>query len=109
MKQLITILIFFASVPCAAQWKGPIFGNDQIIAFGVHDTSLFISSSSYVGLYTPWGNHLWTEEDGGINFSDGNISSFATLGKYFFANIGTGFTFRSSDNGASWQQRPGGK
>ncbi len=103
MKTLIVVLITVISVPCNAQWKYA-GSNIQIIAFGIHDTSLFVSYVGHMGRVNPTG-----EADTGINFSYGNVSSFASLGQYFFANIGTGYSFRTSNDGSSWQQRPGGK
>src|ERR1700722_14400317 len=101
MKQtLISIILICAAVPCLAQWR--YTGNLQVLAYGVHDTSLFVSYEGNLGRHNPNG-----EADTGINFSYGNVSSFASLGRYFFANIVNSefqYPFRTSNDGSLWQE-----
>ncbi len=106
MKHTLIILFLVVAAPCAAQWKTAAY-NNQILAFGVHDTNLFVSSNGSVDRYAPWqGAFQWVESDGGIDFTQGNVTSFASLGNYFFAggtiNGGPGAAYRSTDNGSSW-------
>ncbi|HZK76281.1 MAG TPA: T9SS type A sorting domain-containing protein [Candidatus Kapabacteria bacterium] len=102
------ILIVFASVPCSAQWKS-IFGSPgdwriPYLAFGVHDSSLFVSASGEVLRYTV--AQGWPRADTGLDFSQGDITSFVSLGPYVFA----GFTYngnhsplyRSTNDGSFW-------
>ncbi len=108
------ILVTFAVAPCAAQWKTAVY-DDQILAFGVHDTTLFISAPPFpsspgsVLRFVPNAapaDH-WVEADSGIDFTQGNVTSFASLGRYFFAGIthsdgSNGPVFSSSNNGSMW-------
>jgi Secretion system C-terminal sorting domain len=112
MKQLIIfVAIVLSSFPCAAQWQ-TASGNDKTIVFGVHDTSLFVSSPNeasgnpYVVRYVPTAalDTRWVLADTGIGFTTGPIGSFANLGRFFFAGeVGEGDSYRSSDNGAHWE------
>ena len=116
MKQSLFAILFivFITVPCAAQWK-TAGCNGRILAFGVHDTSLFMSSllpgiPNSVSRFIPTGtpSSHWAEADKGIDFKQGNVTSFASLGSYFFSGQtqldGTkAGSYRSMDNGASWQ------
>src|SRR5450755_694182 len=94
MKRTLTFLLFiFAAIPCSAQWKS-IFGNgysNGSIFFGVHDLSLFISTGApsgwYVARYLPNGLRpnitcVGQVADTGMNFTQGNVTSFAALGSY---------------------------
>ncbi len=110
MKQFfIPIIIAYFATPCASQWKTAGFDN-QILAFGVHDSTLFESDAGGVGRFNPNAppDSHWDNSDNGIDFTQGNISTFASLGRYFYACIGQSQTFRSSDNGSSWQLVGGG-
>ncbi len=108
---------FIASLPCTAQWKTATMPA-QVLAFGVHDTVFFLSTvgegnGPSVQRFVPMGHPLpyyWTECDTGIGFSGGNIVSFSSLGRYFYANQQgqDQFTFRSSDNGSTWNEVGGG-
>jgi Secretion system C-terminal sorting domain len=77
----------------------------------VHDTTLFASrillggSGYYVALYVP-PDH-WTEADGGIDFTQGFVGTFATLGQYFFAGLArtsgeNAPAYGSTNNGSTW-------
>ncbi len=113
MKKRLTFVFLscIISVPCNAQWKTAGF-NAQILAFGVHDTTLFESDAGAVGRFIPTAapDAHWAESDNGIGFSGGNIVSFTSLGRYFYANQQgqDQFTFRSSDNGSTWNEVGGG-
>ncbi len=115
MKNAIFVLILCIALPCTAQWK-TASENEQILAFGVHDTSLFISVASpeqgvfrFIPTGAP-GSH-WAETDSGIDFTQGNITSFASLGRYFFAGSGPpnqGIGFLTTNNGEGWTEPIGG-
>ncbi len=116
---LISILLIAVALPCAAQWKTAVY-DDQILAFGAHDTTLFISvppfpsSPASVLRFVPNAapaDH-WVEADSGIDFTQGNVTSFASLGKYFFAGMtlsrgGSGTAYRSTNNGSNWSENIG--
>ena len=116
MKRIILIiLLVFAAIPCSAQWKNA-YMRGQIFTFGVHDTSFFISTPSPAHLV--WRldalapNVVWTGADNGIDPTQGNVTSFASLGLYLFAGMtssnGTSSgCFRSGNNGGSWQVNGG--
>ncbi len=113
MKRTFILIILIAFItPCSAQWKGVGSSASQVIAFGFHDSTLFISCSQFVGRYIPTAppGQQWVESDNGIGFSGGNIVSFSSLGRYFYANQQgqDQFTFRSSDNGSNWNEVGGG-
>src|SRR5579871_6022485 len=103
MKQIITIgLIVFLSIPCLAQWRST-GGNVQVFAFGVHDTSLFFSEDHHMGRKNPNG-----EADTGLDFTQGNFTTFASVGPNFFAGcynakIGGGPCALTTNNGSSWK------
>jgi hypothetical protein len=112
---LITIILIMLTVPSAAQWKNANFGN-QVLAFGVHDTNLFLSAPSppnhlvyHCVLATP---NVWFGADNGMDPTQGNVTSFASLGNYFFAgmtlNGGPGAAYRSTNNGSNWVLNAGG-
>ncbi|MFI5201156.1 MAG: T9SS type A sorting domain-containing protein [Candidatus Kapaibacterium sp.] len=111
---IITIAVFVAT-PCFAQWSGE--ASPPILAFGVHDTNLFASvdNRSYpwnlVYRISPFVPRTWTGADAGIDPSQGLVTSFASMGNYFFA--GQTFTsgpndglnageYRSTNDGVSW-------
>ncbi len=112
MKQMpICIIIIAIAIPCSAQWKNASFGG-QVIAFGVHDTTLFVAGvdnsggGSYVYRFIP--PTSWAKSESGLDFTQGNVTSFASLGTYFFAGFthttnGTvGPMYESTNNGANW-------
>jgi len=101
MKSTLFFILYAASaLPCTAQWKNAGYDPYSIIAFSIHDSTLFLSASEH--LYRWKGG----EADSGIGFSGGNIVTFASLGRYFFANAQgvDQFTFRTSNNGSNWQE-----
>ncbi len=117
-KAFLIFSIIVASIPCSAQWKDAKFG-DQILAFGVHNTSFFVGSVPYnpndplVFRFDPTNPSLWDNADSGIDRSQGNITSFASLGNYVFAGMAynqdeAGAGWRSSDDGAHWSLTAGG-
>jgi photosystem II stability/assembly factor-like uncharacterized protein len=106
-----TLIIFFiaAALPCRAQWQ-TASANDQVIAFGVHDTTLFASfqtSAGYLVQYyipTSKTEFKWGEADGGIDFTKyGPVTSFASLGRFFFVGD-NGPSYVSTNNGANWAE-----
>ncbi len=108
MKKRLTFVFLscIISVPCNAQWKTAGF-NAQILAFGVHDTTLFESDAGAVGRFIPTAapDAHWAESDNGMGFGYGNFTSFASLGRYFFASAGSvQATYESSNDGAIWQE-----
>ena len=105
MKQLfISIFLILVAVPCLAQWhyEGT---NGQVLAFGVHDTSLFFSFEGH--LYGPNG-----EADANLDFTQGNFTTFASAGPNFFTgsynsdDIGIGGM--TTNDGTSWSVVIGG-
>ncbi len=114
MKKRLTFVFLscIISVPCNAQWKTAGF-NAQILAFGVHDTTLFESDAGAVGRFIPTAapDAHWAESDNGMGFGNGNVMWFTSLGRYFYANEGQGVllaTYRTSDNGSHWEESPSG-
>ncbi|HEY3875889.1 MAG TPA: T9SS type A sorting domain-containing protein [Candidatus Kapabacteria bacterium] len=117
MKHIVFVFaIILISVPCLAQWNY-IDLNVQVSAFGAHDTLLFISSTSNNELYRYSVANGYVVDGNGIDFSQGNITSFASLGQYLFAgmtrfwgetSIGPGTASTSSDNGLHWTAVAGG-
>ncbi len=112
MKQIFVILFIATfAFPCHAQWKGD--WGPAILAFGVHDTSLFVSANTGINathlVYrtTSAVPRTWIPADNGIDPTQGNVTSFASLGRYFFAGMthssgGNAGEYRSTDNGAHW-------
>jgi Secretion system C-terminal sorting domain len=103
MKQIIAIVaIILTASSCTAQWK--FDGNVQIYSFGVHDTSLFWCDDYTSGIYV----HRYILSSSSIVPADSGIAgdmitSFASLGPYFFASAnGGGATYVTSNNGSSW-------
>ena len=104
MKQsdLIYFILLIAS-PLSAQWQfvaGGLGTHGSTFAFGVHDSSLFMSSSGQVVRYLS--PQAFAGASAGIDFSQGNVTSFASLGKYFFAGIQGRPSYRSNNGGSSW-------
>src|SRR5665213_144323 len=110
MKQFIALIILITvTVPATAQWKfidGGLGTTGSRPAFGVHDSMLFESGAdNVVDRYISPQN--WTQAGGGIDFTQGSVTSFASLGRYFFAGIThsdgrNGPIFLSTNNGAGW-------
>jgi hypothetical protein len=109
-KMFFFFVIFAAALPCSAQWRNAYL-DAQVLAFGVHnDTSLFVSAfelnpntgnESFVVRYAS--PNQWNEAESGIDFTQGNVTSFASLGEYFFAGITNGLIYRTTDNGSNWK------
>jgi hypothetical protein len=114
---LISIVLIAFAIPCSAQWKDDDFYN-PVLAFGVHDTSFFIgvdtvgNSANLVYRYAPGTPHTWIASETGMDATQGNVTSFASLGNYFFAGMtsgdGPGTAWRSTDNGGHWIANAGG-
>jgi len=110
MKQiLISIILTTLAFPCSAQWKYE-GTNGQVLVFGVHGSSLFKSFERDLSRINPNGS-----ADTGIDFTRGNITSFASLGRYFFANSSPSpdpnefvISYVTSDNGSHWSEFKGG-
>ncbi|MDP4198802.1 MAG: T9SS type A sorting domain-containing protein [Bacteroidota bacterium] len=98
MKRIIFFFwILLIASPCRAQWVGIALGA-QVEAFGVHDSLLFIGSADHVYRYTV--AHGYGYADTGIDFTQGGVTSFASLGRYFFVH--TQYDYRTPDNGSTW-------
>ncbi len=102
------ILIVFAATPCVAQWNNIIL-NEEVTAFGVQDSFLYIAVTPPilgVGVFRYTVAQGYHNADSGIDWTQGNITSFASLGNYVFAgmtlNGGPGAAYRTSDNGQEW-------
>ncbi len=122
MKRLLLsiFLVAFAYLRCPAQWRDVKFRGDnaeQVLAFGVHDTSLFVSdvpqNEPLVYRYAPTTPGLWVAANNGIDPTQGNVTSFASLGRYFFAgmlytpNGSGGPAYATTDNGTNWTKISG--
>src|ERR1035437_4681042 len=114
MKQLLIIASFLAYTASSdAQWHTATRGA-KVLAFGVHNTSLFIgvvpqvSGESLVFRYSPTTPSLWVGADNGMDPSLENVTSFASLGTSVFVgmtrtdNGRNGAMYRSTNNGQSW-------
>jgi photosystem II stability/assembly factor-like uncharacterized protein len=94
----------------SAQWKGEAWL--EVPAYGVHDTTLFqsITGGGITSMYRYGPDTNWHTVGPGINFAQGIITSFASLGRYFFAGLtytangSNGPVYSSTDNGASWSE-----
>src|ERR1035437_8188685 len=107
-RSFISIILIAFAIPCAAQWKNA-YKAEPILAFGVHDGSLFISIDPAstpdaliwrLGSLSP--NVVWVISDTGIDHTQGNVTSFASLGRYFFASTSNGPAYQSTNNGSQW-------
>ncbi len=102
---LISIILIAFAIPCSAQWKNANFGG-QVLAFGVHDTTILAAGIStgnpvpFVYRYIP--PVSWVESDYGIDFSQGNITSFASLGSYLFAAPFGHRIYSTTNEGSHW-------
>src|SRR4051812_43217349 len=94
---LIFAFMVICTIPSQAQWVQVGGGGaSQILAFGVHDTSLFAAEQPIFGWdplilrfrsYTPnppFG-HWLDGNDSGIDRTQGNITSFAEIPPFFVA------------------------
>jgi hypothetical protein len=114
MKRIcIFLIVMFGTVPAFGQWfyiDGGLGTQGATLAFGVHDSSLFESGSNgVVDRYISPQN--WAEADNGIDFTQGAITTFASLGQYFLAGSAPpsqGVATLSTDNGGSWKTVLGG-
>jgi hypothetical protein len=109
MKKIIYFIVVFATIPCSAQWKGEAWL--EVPAYGVHDTTLFesITGGGITSMYRYGPDTNWHTVGPGIDFMQGPVTSFTSVGAYFFASeAGIGPGYRSSDNGASWIADGGG-
>jgi len=96
MKHFIIFTLTILAVPTVAQWKNVGYEPYPIYAFGLHDSTLFLSTPGHLYRYKEG------EADAGIDFTHGNVTSFATLGPYFYCGLGGYQAYRSSNNGSSW-------
>ena len=107
MKRAIPFLflIVFAQLS-RAQWRNADFPSDfGILAFGVHDTSLFWGypgNAIDASIFRRASDGTWFRADTGLGQSQ--ITFFASLGKYLFASPSNSRAFFSSDNGATWNK-----
>ncbi len=107
MKQTLIFSIFFISIsmPSVAQWKRQ--GNLETFAIYAHDTSLFFSQHQSLFRLNPNG-----EADSGLDFTQGNFTTFASAGPNVFAGSYNsddgGVGAISTNNGATWKTVIGG-
>jgi len=111
-------VLVFTNSRSVAQWQfagagdmtGQGGGSD--FALGVHDSTLFRSDENGVWRYDPHGLHPWGRVNNGIDFSQGTIKYFASLGRFFFAGMsrqgGPAAGFSTTNNGDSWTLNAGG-
>src|SRR5579884_2730781 len=105
-RSLIFIILIGITIPCHAQWvQDP--GNTQVVAFATHDTSIFYSGDHWMVRDFPLGF-----ADTGLDFRYGNYTTFASIGKNFFAGSydsrDEGNGERTTNNGSSWTLVIGG-
>jgi hypothetical protein len=109
MRYALFLLLTIIACPSIGQWRDmhTTVRND---AFGVHDTSFFVSGPPLQGhslyRFNPNG-----DADDGLDVSQGPVTTFASLGSYFFAggtNPKNGVGALSTNNGASWRTVVGG-
>ncbi len=110
---ILFVLLSIVTAPAIAQWNyllGGLGTANTTLAFAVHNDTLFASGNSvgsYVDRYISPQN--WVGADNGIDFTQGSITSFASLGPYFFAGNGRpGFNWRTTNNGGIWMQAAAG-
>ena len=106
-------IILLASVQCQAQWKATVTWGKHVYAFGAHDSTAFFMSTTSIpsDLHQLW--RLvpvagWSYADNGIDFTQGNVTSFASLGSFFFVGLthsdgSNGPVSISTDNGSNWE------
>ncbi len=107
---LISIILIALTIPCSAQWKNASMGG-QVLAFGVHDTSLFLSlpvdenfpmAPTLYRLVSLTPNVIWRIADTGIDPTQGAINLFASLGKYFFGAPYGHRIYETTSEGSQW-------
>ena len=121
-KTLVIALLLLGTVNANAQ-RTFCAGSTQIYAFGVHDHLLFVGWGIILptdplvwrfflnDYYQQHEQSYWVEAGTGLDKTRGNITSFASLGPYFFAgsfpnDIST--VYRTTDSGAHWKEVIGG-
>jgi Secretion system C-terminal sorting domain len=115
MKHALVIFLFIFTTPCTAQWRYTGFGDlngdnaGVVLALGVHDSSVFAGyAGDGIWRYTAG---TWTVVNKGLDLTQGNIITFASLGAYFFAGSGPpsqGIGFLTTNNGSNWTEPIGG-
>ncbi len=118
-RNFIVGIILLLTLPCQAQWKYAIASGTHVYAFGAHDTTAFFMSNAPVfdqhelWRFVPNGiTGKWGASDNGIDFSQGNVTSFASIGSYMFAGMaradGANWgAYRTTDNGVIWKEAVG--
>src|SRR5581483_4383963 len=93
------------AIPCHAQWKW-IGTNIECVGFGLHDSSFFVSLDHRIDRI-PGGT-----KDTGLDFTEGNFTTFASAGPNFFAgsynSTDDGNGEITTNNGSSWKLVIGG-
>jgi Secretion system C-terminal sorting domain len=112
MRKIFLFLILIIAVPCSGQWTSCLGPGFQVLSYGVHDTDFFIGVEPMSGLDALIYRYikpldLSDDDTAGLDRSQGNITSFASLGNYFFAgqtysNGENAGVYSSTDNGLHW-------
>ncbi|HZK75429.1 MAG TPA: T9SS type A sorting domain-containing protein [Candidatus Kapabacteria bacterium] len=106
MKSILLTLFFVAAtIPATAQWNSIDLGA-QITTYCVKDSFLFMAAgNNHIYRYTVANGYSYA--DNGIDFSQGSVTSFASLGRYLFigmtySNGTAGPTYYSTNEGSQW-------
>jgi hypothetical protein len=115
MKRIVFSILLLMATSATAQWNDTKFPA-QVLTFGVHDANVFIGIvpfndpfSVFDSLIFQYQGEAWEALGKGIDRTQGNITSFTSLGRYFFAgqtfsNGPNAGEYRSSDNGVHWDE-----
>jgi type IX secretion system substrate protein len=107
MKSIFLLLfVFITPIQANAQWRyighGDINGDEGGVdqAFGVHDSSFFVGYGGHgIWRYT---SGSWSVVNTGLDLTQGNVTSFASIGSYLFASPGLRAQEYTIDNGSHW-------
>ena len=114
MKYTIIVLLFLP-LCASAQWRWLGYGNPDgsggmgpaPLAFGAHDHHFFVSmpEDGILRQDTPVN---WVRVNSGIDLTQGQVTSFTSLGAYFFAGLGGHApAFKTNNDGAQWSKAGG--
>jgi len=104
---LLLLMLLFAN-SCFGQWKN-IDLNCQVSAMGAHDSNLFVVSKTEpeIRIFRYSVSKGYGTADFGIDWTQGTITSFYSVGKYLFAgqqfsNGANAGEYRTSNDGIKW-------